>query len=338
MDFVRTTLLYLLPLALIAGLWVFVIAKRLNKRLSTLCGHNPRKRSLYWVGFRRKILKSSLVFLGFLFLLISLAGPRWGERVIEVKKKNRDILFLVDVSDSMIVSDIKPSRLDLAKRKVMDFADFAKGARVGIVAFSGVSFVHCPLTDDYQALKSFANLLRPGMIELGGSSISSALDLASSFFEEQPERLDSQAIVVISDGENWSKGFESSVRKLKKLKIPIYTIGVGTKEGGPVPDRNGRGLKRTSQGQLVNSSLDRSVLSKIAKESGGKYFDLQLDDSDLRAIADLSAKQLQQKETEYNQIKIRFERYQWFLSVVLFVGFMLLYTDWYSRIKKGVLP
>ena len=122
-----------------------------------------------------RAIKPILTICALGFLLIALAGPRWGSHYQEVIRKGVDIVLLVDVSPSMLVQDVKPDRLERARREISDFIRVVQGDRVGLVAFSGAAFVQCPLTLDYGALHLFLNALSPELIPAPGTDLGAAL-------------------------------------------------------------------------------------------------------------------------------------------------------------------
>ena len=131
----------------------------------------------------KHFLKGILLLCSLIALLFSLAGPRWGSHYQEVSRKGVDIMILVDVSLSMMVEDVRPNRLERARREIIDFLKVVQGDRVGLVAFSGAAFVQCPLTLDYAALQMFLSALQPGLIPVPGTDMGAALDVGLSAFD-----------------------------------------------------------------------------------------------------------------------------------------------------------
>lgn len=218
-------------------------------------------------------------------LLLSLARPYNGYEDIRVPQVGRDIMVVMDVSLSMAASDVSPSRMDLAKRKLLDLIDLVSkesaGDRLGIVLFAGDSYLFCPLTSDYAVLRTFANAVSVGLIASGGSAITQALLTAAKSFETV--KAQAPALLVFSDGEDNELVVARSIDVLRGFKLSLWALGIGTTEGAPVVLQGGTLLK-DSKGQIVVSKLREDLLQALATSSGGAYRRAQLDDQDLRAL------------------------------------------------------
>ena len=144
--------------------------------------------------------KAIFVILTFLFLFIALTRPQWGYQWEDYKQEGVDIIIALDVSRSMLAKDIKPNRLERAKRKISDLLNMLKGDRIGLVAFAGTSFVQCPLTLDYAAARIFLNAIDTDLIPVQGTAIGDALRKSTNAFRTQENK--SRAIILITDGED----------------------------------------------------------------------------------------------------------------------------------------
>ncbi|MBW2312442.1 MAG: VWA domain-containing protein [Deltaproteobacteria bacterium] len=187
----------------------------------------------------KRFLKGILLIFALSALLFSLAGPRWGSHYQEVSREGVDIMILVDVSRSMMVEDVKPNRLERARREIIDFLKVIQGDRVGLVAFSGAAFVQCPLTLDYAALQMFLTALQPGLIPVPGTDMGAALEAGLSAFDFKTGT--DKVILLITDGEdNENRGLEAA-RKAAKKGIKIFIFGIGE------PSVTGRGDSRRTK-------------------------------------------------------------------------------------------
>ncbi len=229
----------------------------------------------------RRFLKGSFLLLSMGFMIVALAGPRWGSHYQEVSRKGVDIMILVDVSPSMMVEDVKPNRLERARREILDFLRVVQGDRVGLIAFSGAAFVQCPLTLDYMALQMFLNTLNPDLIPVPGTDLGAAIDAGVSSFDFKTET--DKVILLITDGEdNENRGREAAQRASEK-SVKIFVFGIGEPSGGPIPAAGGKGgFMKDEQGNLILSRLDEEGLKEIADRTGGNYVrsvsgDLDLD-------------------------------------------------------------
>ena len=272
--------LWLLPLgALILAFEHRRITRRLgaySKRLSELLSHE-------W-SWGRSFIKA-LLFLAALGLIIcALARPRWGFEWRELPRGGVDIMVVLDLSQSMLATDIKPSRLERAKRELIDLVNMLQGDRIGIVAFAGVPFVQTPLTVDYRLAQTFITQLNPDLIPVPGTDLGAAISKASKHLV-QAATGDSQgkAIILITDGEDQGGNALRAAKEAHQAGIRIYAIGIGDPQGAPIPAQDG-GFKKDSDGNVVLSKLDTSTLIAITDASGGMYVRSTSGDLDLDRI------------------------------------------------------
>ena len=211
---------------------------------------------------------------GFLFLLIALANPQYGVKSLPSTLQGVDIMVALDVSRSMETIDQGQSlsRIERAKLALTRLLPKIAGNRIGIIVFAGEAYTLLPLTSDYMAAKNFIAALNTNMVSLQGTHVAAAIDLAleSLPFSEPTTK----AIILISDGEDHVLGLTPYLTKAKEAKIAIHTVGIGSLEGAPIPDiQNGqmRGYKKDSQGNVVVSQLNETVLQEIAAATDGVY-------------------------------------------------------------------
>jgi Ca-activated chloride channel family protein len=219
------------------------------------------------------IVKQTLVSIACACLILAAANPQVGTRLEEVKRKGIDLFIALDVSLSMKSEDIRPSRLEKAKRDVSELLRKLSGDRVGMVVFAGDAFVQFPLTSDYTAADLFLSAIDVDAVPVPGTMIGSAIEVAlKSFSKDMPTQ---KAIVVVSDGENTEGDVMGAVEDAKKAGVRVYSIGMGTPEGGPIPVFNQSGArvdyKRDQSGSIVLSKLDETMLQQIAATTGGSY-------------------------------------------------------------------
>ncbi|MEK6566450.1 MAG: VWA domain-containing protein, partial [Bacteroidota bacterium] len=196
-----------------------------------------------------------------------------GTRLEEIKREGIDLFVVLDVSLSMKAEDIKPSRLEKAKRDVSELLKKLSGDRVGLIVFAGDAFVQFPLTADYAAADLFISAVDVTSVPTPGTMIGLALERAmKSFSTDLPTQ---KAIIIVSDGENTEGDVLSAVEEVKKAGAKVYTVGMGTSEGGPIPvyDQNGQRVdfKRDRAGSVVVTRLDETMLQQIAVAAGGVY-------------------------------------------------------------------
>ncbi|MBW1678024.1 MAG: VWA domain-containing protein [Deltaproteobacteria bacterium] len=228
----------------------------------------------------RRLLKGILLIGAIGFMLLALAGPRWGSHYQEVTQKGVDVMIVVDVSPSMLVEDVEPSRLERARREIIDFLRVVQGDRVGLVAFSGTAFVQCPLTLDYGALEMFLSTLQPDLIPVAGTDLGAAIQTGLSGFDFESET--DKVILLITDGEDHEGRGLDAAREASKKGAKIFVFGIGQNAGGPIPSGDGKGgFKKDDEGKLVLSKLDEESLRQIASLTGGTYVRTVAGDLDL---------------------------------------------------------
>jgi len=219
-----------------------------------------RSRSKGWV-------KAVLFSLAFAFFAIGLARPRTGAKLAERNTKGAEIIVALDVSNSMLAQDYSPNRLERAKLSIARLTERLQEDRIGLVIFAGTSFVQLPVTTDYVSAKMFLNSIDTGSIPVQGTAIGDAIRLSIKSFSAQSEK--SRVIVVISDGENHEDDAVGAAKQAAELGIKVYTIGVGSAEGQPIP-MDGE-LLRDKEGNIVVTRLNEEMLRDIARAGGGAY-------------------------------------------------------------------
>jgi Ca-activated chloride channel family protein len=262
---------------------------------------------------RRRFFKGLLLLTAWALMLFALAGPRWGSHYQEVSQKGVDIMIVVDVSSSMRVEDIKPDRLERARREILDFLSVVQGDRVGLVAFSGAAFVQCPLTLDYAALEMFLGQLEPDLIPVPGTDLGAAIETALSSFDFKAET--DKVILLITDGEdNEAKGLNAA-REAAEKGAKVFVFGMGEPSGGPIPASDGKGgFKKDKEGKLILSRLDEESLRRIASATGGTYARSVAGDLDLDILYFDGIKSRTEAQTlKSGKIKVYEERFPIFV-------------------------
>ena len=305
------TLLFLLPLLVGFLIWSFQKSK---KNLLEFC---VEKRIPELIpSFKSKFIffKSVLLCLAALFLIISLISPRWNFDVQTIEKQGSNIFIAIDVSKSMLASDISPNRLFRAKLEIAKLIDKLDGDRVGIIVFAGTSFLQSPLTHDYGMVKEWVQQIDVDSITAEGTSIKSAIETAIrgfSFLESNEKYL-----VIVSDGEEQDQQTNELAAEAKKQGIKIISIGIGSAEGAPISYNDE--LMKDKNGKLVISKLNESLLKDIAKITDGKYILSRSGNLNLENVYDNFIKKGQnRKNLKSSKIQRWQETYQIFLSFSL---------------------
>jgi len=320
MTFAHSWILHFLWILPVAGFALIVQTRKKRKDLERFADEDLLKRLAPEDHKGKRFLKGIFLLCSLCALLFSLAGPRWGSHYQEVSRKGVDILVVMDVSPSMMVEDVKPTRLERARREIIDLLKVIQGDRVGLVAFSGAAFVQCPLTLDYAALQMFLSALQPGLIPVPGTDMGAALEVGLSAFDFKSET--DKVILLITDGEdNENRGLESARRAAEK-GVKIFVFGIGQPSGGPVPAYDGKGgFKKDKEGKLVLSKLDEETLKEIASVSGGTYVRSIAGDLDLDILYFDGIKEKTEVQTlKSGKIKVHEERFTFFaLAAFLFL-------------------
>lgn len=307
-------LLWLVPFLIVLYLYAFL---RKDACLKIFCGDVLASRLVDASARGRQRLKAFLLILAVLLLITALIRPRWGFHWEEVKRTGVDIIVAVDVSKSMLAQDIDPSRLERAKRKIRDLIAMLEGDRIGLIAFAGAAFMQCPLTLDYGAFAMFLDYLDPDLIPVPGTALGEAVRLATASFKRR-ERT-AKALILITDGEDHESDPLGAAAEAKKAGVKIFTIGIGSDTGAPIPQPDGSGgFVKDRGGSVVMSKLDEQLLQKIALETGGAYVRSVTGDIDLEKIyrGEIRAG-MERTELASSRSKRWEERFQWFLGIAL---------------------
>jgi Ca-activated chloride channel homolog len=303
-----------LLLALPLFVALVILHRQRSKRLASLISSNVWKTVLPGFNAKRSRKRTILRVLALLCIGLALTRPQWGVRWEEVRQRGLDIIVVLDTSKSMLAADIRPNRLQQAKWAVRDFVRHLKGDRIGLVAFAGSSFLQCPVTVDYAAFMMTLDDLYAGIIPRGGTAIAQALETAADSFEKGSEA--DKVIILITDGEDHEGDPVEMVDKLKTEKIRLYSIGVGTPEGELIPAPGG-GYVKDSQGRVVKSTINETLLDQLARETGGFYVRSAPGDFGLDRIYKLGISNLQRDEQDTRLAKVYEERFMWFCAAAL---------------------
>lgn len=325
MTFAEPQYLYIALFAVPALLLLFAWAERrrraalarlgnpaLLERLTADVNWNGRRRQrIYWLAAAA-------------LLLAALARPQWGEDVQNVERQGVQVMVALDVSKSMLADDIKPNRLARAKLEIADLMQKLDGDALGLVLFSGASFIQFPLTSDYATARTFLDGARPGVISHPGTNVGDAITTALGGFDENSSS--QRVIVLITDGEAHDPGALDVARQAADAGVVLYTIGFGSTEGAPVPEVDAAGNVigyKQEGGQPVITRLDETTLQEIARIGGGEYYHAAPDGSELdQLVAALGG--LQQGALGAQLDVRRIERYQ----VPLAAAIVLLVVSW----------
>lgn len=313
-----TTLSWLLVAVpvLLGALWSVGIARRRRLRLL------GQMAGALAPGFStsRRLLRDGLAAVALMLLVVALSGPLIGTAVQQVQRRGVDVMVVLDTSRSMLAEDIKPSRLERAKREIRGLLENMVGDRVGLITFSGDARRVCPLTHDASTFRMFLDDIDTTSNGLGGTAVGEGLELAlDSFDEEYPSEA---VIVLLTDGEDLTSDPPPSqiAYEARARGIPIYVVAFGTEEGGTIPVRDARGrvsAVKNPDGTVVVSRPNEDLLETIAGIADGAFLSAERTPFPLD---ELYAKRIAVMEGVTRGSSTREEgvdRYQWALMIAL---------------------
>lgn len=271
-------------------------------------------------GNGRRYAKAALILVSAIFIVFSLTRPAWNEKPQTIERKGRDVVFLLDVSRSMLAEDLVPNRLERAKLAIGDCVDRLQGDRVALVAFAGTAAVKCPLTLDYGFFKLMLDDISTYSISRGGTMIGDALRrVMSDVFDDQARQY--RDIILITDGEDHDSFPVEAAQKAGEKGIRIIAIGLGDENEGkriPVTDEKGQKTFLKYQGQEVWTKLDADTLREMVNATpGGTYFNVATGAIDLGNVYMQLIAGADKKELASETIRVYEEKYQIFLAVGL---------------------
>jgi len=305
---------------LVLGIFVFWAISR-KKRLLQLFGDLPLlMRNAPYISFARQRTKAILFLLGLALVCVALARLQFGTHLEMLRREGIDIIVALDVSNSMLATDQKPNRLEKAKSELRAIIERLKGDRIGLVAFAGEAFVQCPLTLDYAAAEMLISVMDQNTVSVQGTSLVSAIEAARRGYAQQEKK--HKVLLLLTDGENQEGDPIEAAQAARREGIKIYTVGIGSPTGEPIPVLNRKGeqvgFKKDQSGEVIVTRMDETTLQKIALETGGKYYHATAGELELDKIFDDISK-LEKKELEGTLVTRYDDRFQWPLMLALFL-------------------
>lgn len=260
---------YLLLLLLVPFFFVIqaVVLKIRKKRIRKFGDEALVSRLMPSYSEGKTWIRLVLFSIGFIFFIIGLSRPQIGARLKEHETKGAEIMIVLDVSNSMLAEDYSPNRLERAKLAISRLVDKLRDERIGLIVFAGNSFVQLPITTDYVSAKMFLNSISTESVPVQGTAMGDAISTAMKSFSLQSEK--SRAVIVITDGENHEDDPVSAAQQAAELGVRVFTIGVGSPEGKPIPFEGE--LLKDKNGDIVVTRLDESILKDVADAGNGLY-------------------------------------------------------------------
>ncbi len=308
-------LLAALPLAVGAVYWA---VRSREAALARIGNPDLVRRLTASVNTRGRLTASALTIAALGLAILALARPQWGESMQVVERRGIQMMVAIDVSKSMLAEDVRPNRLARAKLEVFDLMRLLRGDEMGLALFAGSAFVQFPLTFDFATARAFLEYAGPDAIRRQGTAMEQAIRVSMrGLADDQPSQ---KVILIVSDGEEQEGDAVSAAREAAESGVVVYTLGIGTAEGEPIPttDRfgNDAGYLQDKQGNVVLSRIDEQTLQAVAEAGGGKYIRGGDGINAAEQIA-VELSQLQRTTMEHELESIRVERFQLFAGAAI---------------------
>ncbi len=268
------------------------------------------------VSVVKRRIRFALLLLGMAAVIVSLAQPRYGYSWEESHRRGRDVVIAIDVSKSMLATDLAPNRLARAKFAAQDLIAQLGGDRVGLIAFAGSAFLQAPLTADFSAVLGSLEELDTEIIPRGGTNLAEAIRVAVDAFGKGES--EHRALIIFTDGEELDADGIKAAQELDGA-VRIFGVGIGSSEGSLIPLGRGGEFVKDEAGQIVKTRLDESRLRKIAESTGGFYVHLLSGPAEMTQIVRDGLGKMGEKDFEAKTSRQPIERYQWPLAAGLFL-------------------
>lgn len=320
--------LWLLPV--VAGLFVFASMRR-RKALEAFIEAGLLDRIKISISPVRRRWKAALILAALAFLVAGMTRPSWNPKAKTIERSGRDVVFLVDVSKSMLAEDLAPNRLERAKLAINDCIEKLEGDRVGLMVFAGTAAVKCPLTLDYGFFRLMLEDVSTESISRGGTMIGDAIrKVLEDVFDDQVKEY--KDVILITDGEDHDSFPVEAAKAAGERGVRLLAIGLGDENEGrriPITDENGRKTFMKHQGQEIWTKLDADTLREMVNATpGGRYLNVATGTVDLGEVYQRLVASAEKKELESKTIKRYEEKFQIFLAMsLLFLCVEMVISD-----------
>ena len=301
--------------------WAIFVADRLRGKLIKRSSPLPR-----WLAYFSLLIAIFLMIIGLSRMQIS-SSPK------TESTRGRNLMIVLDLSRSMQVEDLKPSRLAQAKALIYELLEILPNDRIGVVGFSSVPFLFAPLTTDHGAVKETVEQLDYESIPTGGSDISAAVILAINTLKETAQT--NNGLLILSDGEEHSPKLLDTIDDIKKSGTYAFAVGIGTDDGGFIPDKTASdGRFRDVKGNAIISRLQTATMQDFATQAGGR-FALAQSATEIPAMVTAAVSDLESFEMKGREKMLATELFQWFIlpAAILLMTSLILGTRW-RRLSK----
>jgi Ca-activated chloride channel family protein len=320
-----------LPVPLLVWLWLRLTVPR--RDIERYRGYADAHLLPHLLGIRNAApgsVRRRLLLWGALWLLLvlALAGPRWDYTDMQLFRPGSDLVILLDLSRSMDVADVAPTRLARARQEIEDLIQRNRYSRIGLIAFASVAHIMSPLTEDGATLLRQLPAISTDLVQLKGSRVTEALVRARQMLAGQPAD-SSRHLLLITDGDFADPDYLELTAELAAAEISVHVLGIGTLEGGPVPGPGNAPLRHPRHGTVL-SRLDEEHLQELAQRGGGIYLRADYDDGDTDALLARIAAGSRATAVAEAKTRIWNERYFWLVGLI-----MLLLLPRFRRLAAG---
>ena len=314
-------LLFILPFLLILFLYSMFVKKRNLKRFGNM---KIIRNLMPDVALKRQHFKFWILFFCVGLFIVIIARPQFGSKLETIKKQGIEVMICLDVSNSMLSTDISPSRLDKSKQLLSRLIDNLENDKIGLIVFAGDAFIQLPITSDYISAKMFLSSINPSMVPTQGTAIGAAINLAVRSFS--PNESTEKSIILITDGENHEDDALGATKAAAERGIMVNVLGVGSTNGGPIPISGTNNFQRDNEGNMIITKLNEQMCQEIAIAGNGIYARTDNTNSALKAL-NSELDKLGKSEVESRVYSSYDEKYQiigWILIVLLVIEFFIL--------------
>jgi Ca-activated chloride channel family protein len=323
--FAHPEILYLLIIIPLLVFFYLLMAARKRKALATFGDPELLKTLMPSRSPGREAARFALVLAALFFIIVGGAGPRFGSKLQQVKREGVELIIALDVSNSMLAQDIKPSRLQAAKQAISRVVEKLNNDKIGLIVFAGDAYVQLPITTDYSSAKFFLQTIDTDIVPVQGTAIGAAVSLAMKSFT--PESKTSKAIIVITDGENHQDDAILAAKNAREQGIYVHAVGMGLAQGAPIPEARAPGeYMKDAGGNVIISKLDEETLKAIAKAGEGLFVRASDTNVGLNTLLD-EINRMDKALIEERVYSDYAEKYQYFLIAglaLLLLEFMIL--------------
>ncbi len=323
--------LFIVPALLLLFIFSMIQKKKALKRF----GYMPTIRRLMPdVSLKKQYYKFWIALACVALMVVIIARPQFGSKLESVKKQGVEVMVCLDVSNSMLSNDIKPTRLEKSKQLLSKLVENLKDDKIGLIVFAGDAFIQLPITSDYTSAKMFLSSINPSMVPTQGTAIGAAINLAMKSFT--PSETSAKTIILITDGENHEDDALGAAKAATEKNIKVNVLGVGDPKGSTIPIDGNNNFLKDAQGNVVTTKLNEDMCKEIALAGSGMYTRTDNTNSALKAL-EKEIDKMNKSDIESKVYSDYDEKYQILVWIALFLlVFEFFILDRKNRIFKKI--